>query len=264
MKKFIYMSVLYFIAMAGCAKNEFGPAGIAAKSSSTEVTGLPLTVPTLPGYTPPEGIEPGQPIPFPNRPDTVPQYNDHYNVFASPDTDFIKTTCLFTISHLDEGSTYHQVNNKKLNLAFYSGDKGQEPFFVRRLKPTTPYPYGWTAHWNSLSAVENEHPEVLLTNRFESEFMIVLSKPCTKFSFEMAPNVQNYLFELVFNWGNYFRDDNVGYWVRDVQTPSGAVVVGIETQVPFTVITVIFLKYSLPLINPEGMAIADIRYKLAE
>jgi hypothetical protein len=184
------MAAACIIAALGCSKNENNILETSAVNQAS--TNYKYTVPTVPGYTPPKGVEPGPPIPFPIRPDTLTAGSPLYG-YGGPNPDYLKNTCLFTISHLEEGSTYHQINNEKLNIAFYSADGERRPISVRRLKPTTPYPYGWTEHWNSPPFVENEHPEVLFTSDFETTFIIVFSKRCVKFGWNYRQTSKMYL-----------------------------------------------------------------------
>jgi hypothetical protein len=265
MKKVIYLAVFYFAAMTSCSKNEPEAVKGPLQSAATQMTASTLTVPVIPGYTPKPGIEPGQPIPYPIKPDTItPGYGSTTN-YGSPSAPYFEGTCLFNISQLEEGSTYHQVNNDKINMAFYSGTGDEKPIFVRRLKPTTPSPYGWTAYWNNLQSVENEHPEVLFISRFETPMIIVLSKPCVKFGMEISPNLQNVPINFEVFWGNSSMDLTSGSFSQTIQTPSGAIIYSLEGEKPFTVVTIRYYPMGEnPIVNPEGLAIANIRYKLAK
>jgi hypothetical protein len=262
MKKLSYLPLLFLITTMGCTKDEnVLPVStkLSAKAAATE---MPLTVPDIPGYIPKAGIEPGNPIPPPS-PTIPPSGSFSYRAWEQPNANYLKGLCLFTISHLEEGSTYHQINNEKLNIAFYRGDSGATPLVARRLKPTTPAPYGWTAHWNYKPLVENEHPEVLFISRFERSFMIVLSKPCIKFGMELSPNLQNQEIDFEAYFGNSLYDLSQGYIDRLIKTPSGALLYAVETEKPFSIITVSFTNSDFNPYNPEGLAIANIRYKLA-
>lgn len=264
MKKLIYLSVIFITTTIGCSKNEASLTVNSELSANDASSEMPLTIPYVPGYIPKPGIEPGQPIPAP-APYKPGSFGSEYSAWEQPDANYLKDLCLFNISHLAEGSTYHQVNNDRLNIAFYSGDPGTKPIFARMLKPTTPSPYGWTAHWGDKPWVENEHPEVLFISRFERSFSIVLSKPCIKFGMEIAPNRQNldYNFEAYF--GNSLYDLSLGYISGLINTPSGARLYSVETKKPFSIVTISFNYTNLnPDINPEGLAIANIRYKLAD
>jgi hypothetical protein len=262
MKKLIYLSV-FLTAIIGCAKNEPSITASSELSAIQVTADMPLTVPDVPGYTPKAGIEPGQPIPAP-APNKPGPGAASYSSWEKPDANYRKGLCLFSISHLEEGSTYHQMNNERLNIAFYTGDASPKPILARRLVPTTPAPYGWTAHWNYKPWVENEHPEVLFISRFEKSIAIVLSKPCIKFGLELSPNRQNLAYDFEAYFGNSLYDLSIGYIDKLINTPSGARLYSVEAEKPFTVVT-ISLNYSDVNrdINPEGIAIANIRYKLA-
>jgi hypothetical protein len=265
MKKNVYLALFCLAAMSGCAKNEPETFKNKAQIAATQITASTLTVPVVPGYTPKAGIEPANPIPYPATPTTVPQGFGSTINYGSPSAPYFEGTCKFTISHLEEGSTYHQVNNDKINMAFYNGSGDKKPLYVRRLKPTTPSPYGWTAYWNNLKNVENEHPEVLFLSRFETRAMIVLSKPCVKFGMELSPNIQNQPLDLEVFWGNSLNDLSSGGFSISTQTPSGAMIFSLEGKKPFTVVTIRYYPVGgTQDINPEGLAIANIRYKLAK
>lgn len=259
-----------FFALTSCSKNESDVISDSPKTAAVEITAATLTIPEVPGYTPKPGIEPGKPIPFPPMRTPTP-WDGYIENWGNPGPDYIKGTCLLKIDHLEEGSTYHQINNKNINMAFYSGDGDEKPMFVRRLKPTTPAPYGWTPLWNTLPNVENEHPEVLFTSRFESSIIIVLSKPCTKFGFELSPNLQNEVLNCSVSWGQFAGDGSRGSFDHPVQSPGGALLysvhpVGIRKDPSFNVVTINFYPRGEgnPMINPEGIALANIRYQLAE
>jgi hypothetical protein len=268
MRNQIYFGIFCFVAITGCSKNESDFVSASIKTASVEITAATLTIPDVPGYTPKQGIEPGKPIPFP-IPKTFPVFDGYIENWGGPGSGYIDGTCLLRIAHLEEGSTYHQINNDKINMAFYSGDGDEKPLYVRRLKPTTPAPYGWTPLWNTLPDVENEHPEVLFTSRFERSIIIVLSKPCVKFGFELSPNLQNEVLNCGVFWGNFAGDLSRGSFDHPVQSPGGAVlysVMPVGKNGSFTVVTINFYPRGegAPMINPEGIALANIRYQLAE
>jgi hypothetical protein len=268
MKKLIYLAIFYFAALTSCAKNDHELVQTNIETAAVEIAAATLTIPDVPGYTPKPGIEPGKPIPFP--PPKTPTDFDGYTIsWGGPSADYIDGTCLLKISHLEEGSTYHQINNKNINMAFYSGDGDRKPMSVRRLKPTTPAPYGWTPIWNTLPLVENEHPEVLFTSRFEKSIIIVLSKPCIKFGFELSPNLQDEVLNCVVYWGQFAGDGSRGAFDHPVQSPGGAVLYSLQPigkNPSFNVVTISFYPRGEgnPMINPEGIALANIRYQLAE
>jgi hypothetical protein len=217
----------------------------------------PLTVPPIPGYTPEPGIEPGQPISVPHpSPPAV-----DFTSSSGEDQDYFKETCRFNIAHLEEGKTYHQINNKNLNIAFFNPDSNDKAIKVRRLKPTTPAPYGWIARWNDLLFVENEHPEVLFLDDFVKSFIIVLSRPCIEFGLELSPNTQNVPYFFNFSVGDAPYSHVRGGYNFPIHTPSGALRASTYAEKPFDVVTI--SVYSKKLIQPHnGIAIANIRYRI--
>ncbi|MDB5020750.1 MAG: hypothetical protein JWQ28_1877 [Pedobacter sp.] len=265
MKKFIgrwFLAAACLYAASGCSKVE-NNIGERAETSAVS-TEFPLTVLEVPGYTPEAGIEPGQPIQIP-LPPYPPLAGTSSGSWGSPGSEYIQNTSLLSIAHLDEGKTYHQINSNNLNIAFFSGDGNGKAIHVRRLKPTTPSPYGWSAHWNTLPNVENEHPEVLFMSEFRETFMIVLSKPCIEFGFELSPNRQNKQIDFQTSVGNFLRDGSRGGMTFPVKTPTGAQLFETEAEKPFRVVTIIYDHSPIEdlSITHKGIAIANIRYRLA-
>jgi len=265
MKKFIgnlFLSAICLFAASGCSKVENNPAERAEISAvSTE---FPLTVPESPGNPPEPGIEPGQPIPIP-LPPYPPLLSTSSSSAGSPHEFYIKRTSLLSFAHLEEGKTYHQINSNELNIAFFSGDGNGKAIHVRRLKPTSASTDSWNAHWNTLPNVENEHPEVLFMSEFRETFMIVLSKPCIEFGFELSPNRQNKQFSFSNAAGNFLRDVSRGGLSFPVKTPSGAQLFEVEAEKPFSVITILYDHSPVEdlSITHKGVALANIRYRLA-
>jgi hypothetical protein len=257
--KFCLAATCLIVALS-CSKDEINVVENAAVSDVS--TPYPLTIPPIPGYTPEPGIEPGQPLSVPHPSPPAVDFTSS-SADATSNGEYLKRTCVFEVAQLDEGKTYHQINNKNLNIAFFNPDIDDKPIKVRRLKPTTPSPYGWTAHWNDLSRVENEHPEVLFLDEFLKSFIIVLSKPCIEVGVELSPNRQNvpYIFNISAGDAPYSKvrgDYNFFF-----HTPSGAQLFNIQAEKPFNVVTI--GVYSKKLIQPHnGISMANIRYKLAE
>jgi hypothetical protein len=265
MKRFIgiwFLAAACICAASGCSKVENNNLEMSALSDVS--TGYPLTVPEVPGYTPEAGIEPGQPIVIP-LPPYPPLGGTSSSSDGGPNQFYIQRTSLLNIAQLEEGKTYHQINTNDLNIAFFSGDGNGKAIHVRRLKPTTPSPYGWSAHWNTLPNVENEHPEVLLMSEFRETFMIVLSKPCVEFGFELSPNRQNKQFSFIIAAGNFLRDSSRGGIEFPVKTPSQAQLFNVQAEKPFRVITILYSHSPIEdlSVTHKGIAIANIRYTLA-
>jgi hypothetical protein len=225
----------------------------------------PLTVPPVPGYTPQPGVEPGNPLSIPIPPDPPFRDTEWHNA-SEPNAEYLNRTVPFDFSFLAEGKTYHQLNTPALNIAFFSGDGDGRAIKVRRMKPTTPSPYGWPCPWNNANQTQSTHPEVLFISEFREAFMIILSKPCLEFGFELAPNRQNKDFGFAFMVGNFYYDKTRGSYGMLSRTPNGARLYSVQATAPFSVITV--AHYSLVgenlSITHDGIALANIRYKLAE
>jgi hypothetical protein len=254
------------VAIFGCSKIESAPSGTATAESVSATAAYPETIP-LTGNAKP-GIEPGDDLVNPeSEPDDFPPTPQaKFTVIPTPCPEYIQETRLFTIDHLEEGSTYHQLNNKNLKIAFFDGYNIYPESKVQRFKPSPPAPFGWTAHWGNLPDVESEHPDVLLAPPYSYQMTIALSKPCIEFGLELTPNSQNHSFKFDVYFGNYLGDLTSGYVSNRIETPSGAKRYAVRSTKKFTVITIFYdiessanLKY-----DPRGIAIANIRYKLAK
>jgi hypothetical protein len=255
------------VAIFGCTKDESSLSDTAKPKPVSISASNPPTVPITNDLKP--GIEPGNDLVYPGREpgDYPPIPQEKFTVIPTPCPEYLKETRLFTINHLEEGSTYHQLNNKNLKIAFFDGYSIVTYFKVRRLKPSPPAPYGWTAHWGNPPAVESEHPEVLLVPPFYYDLVIALSKPCIEFGLELTPNTQNRAFKFDLLLGGDVSDHSSGYINNQrVETPSGAKRYAIKSSKPFTVVTIHYdIESSANLIyDPKGIAIANIRYKLAK
>ncbi|MDB5020749.1 MAG: hypothetical protein JWQ28_1876 [Pedobacter sp.] len=242
-----------------------GWSAVADVPISGQDTDNPLTVPLVPGYTPEPGVEPGNPLSIPIPPDPPFRDTEWHNT-AVPNAEYLNRTDPFNFSFLEEGKTYHQLNTPALNVAFFSGDGDGKAIKARRLKPTTPSPYGWSCPWDNKNQTQSKHPEVLFVSEFREAFMIILSKPCLEFGFELAPNRQNKDFHFSFLVGNFYHDGTRGQYGMLTRTPNGARLYNIQATAPFSVITV--GRSNEPgedlSITHDGVALANIRYKLAE
>jgi hypothetical protein len=225
----------------------------------------PLTVPQVPGYTPPAGVEPADPLSIPIPPDP-PFKNTEYHGVIVPTAEYLNRTTSFNFSFLEEGKTYHQLNTPALNIAFFSGDGDGKAIKARRLKPTTPAPYGWPCPWDNQKQTQSKHPEVLFISEFREAFMIILSKPCIEFGFELAPNRQNKNFGFSVWYGNFFHDGTRAQVGMLARTPNGARLFSVQASAPFSVITIVRYEETARDLNItlDGLALANIRYKLAE
>jgi hypothetical protein len=254
------------VAIFGCTKDEPSLSNTDTAKSVSISASYPETVPITNDLTP--GIEPGDDLLNPEREpgDYPPTPGVKFTMIPTPCPEYLEETRLFTINHLEEGSTYHQLNNKNLKIAFFNGSSIVPNLLVQRVKPSPPAPKGWTAHWGNLPGVESEHPEVLLVPPFAYEIGIALSKPCTEFGLELSPNSQNRAFKFDVSFGNYLGDYSRGYVSQHIETPSGAKRYAVKSSKPFTVVTIRYdIESSSNLIyDPRGVAIANIRYKLAK
>jgi hypothetical protein len=243
------------MVLSGCAKNEESVTNVPAAVSDR--FNFPDTI------KPEPGIEPSDPIPGPHYDDVgLNPPRQPYTRIENPTAEYIKETCLFDISKMEVGRTYHQINNKNINIAFSSFGS---PTTVQRLVPTSSL-WAWNAHWNYSPYVEKENPEVLFTPE-ELYFEIFTSKPCIEFGVEVAPNLRKT--DVVFNagFGTFVPDNSIGFVKQHIKTPSGSRLFAVKATKPFTVITITFSfeNGSPDFANlPGGMAIANIRYKLAE
>jgi hypothetical protein len=221
----------------------------------------PLSVPPAPNNDYEPGNGPHREFNFPVRsPQVFPDAPFKSDTLTNPA--YLKRTCLFDFSQLEEGKIYEQINNKNLHMAFYTPEDDEYWLVVRRLKPTTPWPNGWTFVWNTPPLVEREHPEVLFAD-FLDTFVFLLSKPCTEFGVEISPNIQNIPYPFVMYTGNYKGDGSSGLVGHVVQTPSGARLFNIQAEKPFTVVTFSTQLSRDERLPCEGMAMANIRYRLA-
>ena len=262
MKKFIGKSCLAAACISIAALCWSAVANVPTIDVDTD---YPLTIPNDPGYTPQPGVEPSSPLSIPIPPDP-PVRETAFQTAEVPTPEYLSRTDPFNFSFLEEGKTYHQLNTAALNLAFFSGDGDGRSIKVRRLKPNTPGPRGWSCPWNNLNQTQSKRPEVLFLPDFREAFMIILSKPCLEFGFELAPNRQNKNFNFAFHAGNYYYDKTRGGTTMVTRTPNGARLFNIQATAPFSVITV--YRYSISgenlSITHDGVALANIRYKLAE
>jgi len=173
---------------------------------------------------------------------------------------YLKETCLLDISKLKAGSYYEQIGNKDFYVAFFNNDKGKTS--VQKLDAKKTAPYGWNCEWNINPFVEKKYPEVLFNPIDYGDITIILSKPCTEFGFELTPNIRgkNVNFSAVFGFIRYGI-------IQPLTTynPGGARIFGMSSVPPFNIV-----KISLNTdpnqvgYSPGGLAIANIRYKLAK
>lgn len=246
----------------GCSKNEAVIDTALETISVAAVERNPRTYSVPFDYIPPKGVEPQIVLGYPfKEPDYEFPPKMPFTIISSPTTAYIKATCPFDISALVVGSIYHQIKDENLQMAFFVDEEFSAT--VRRLKPNIPLPNGWNAAWNTQPNVEKENPEVLFSTPGR-ELVVVLSKPCVEFGFEMTPDNQNrdYKFDVYF--GNSKFDGASGYISQRVRTPSGAKLFAVKAKKPFQIITIFYDIESSSNVtyNMDGVALANLRFKL--
>jgi hypothetical protein len=168
----------------------------------------------------------------------------------NPDQNYINSTTLMSIKNLKIGTQYTTVQDQKLKLSFG----------VPMLKMDQ-YPNGWNALWNVPPFVECERPQVLYSMQ-ENHLSIILSKYCTVFGFELAPNLYN-SFEFIGGFYTSKENSPVATVTRMVASPSGAQLFAVNSSKPFNNIEIQFSGIGSKE-NPYGFAITNLRYKLCK
>ena len=273
MKKRCVQSVLLVLATAvlGCDKGETLTEEVST-ISSVNVTAVneyawPLrTVVGEPGIDATGSLNyPKDPrLEFPDGPREDPPRLPFKSI-NQPTANYIKETCLFDISQLEDHKTYTKIQNGSLRIGFFDTDQYSafDPYPVLKLKSSSPT--GWNSHWGFKPDVENEHPDVLYFEIWNFGFKyIYLSKPCIEFGFELAPNHKNEEHEFGVYFGNWMDDITNGYAGPVVKSPSGARLFAIKATKPFRMITIFNADNPKSSQQSGGFAIANIRYKLAE
>jgi hypothetical protein len=231
------------LLIASCSKNESPE--VKANPDKLEKRGL--GTPLEDGRTEVEAKASGLVIlsePWKPTPSNIQQYD-------IPDAAYIKATCLIDISKLKKNAMVDTITDKVLGVKFGS-----------KLRKLNGFPDGWTAKWNVKPHVEQETPPVLYTVQ-KNHLSVTLSKPCTIFGFELAPNLYD-TFE--FAAGFYNRMENPPYArvIRQVTTPLGALLFAVKSDKPFDQIEIQFTGDLEGPVHPFGFALANIRYKLAK
>jgi hypothetical protein len=127
-----------------------------------------------------------------------------------------------------------------------------------------PGPEGWNSEWGKAPQVESSSPEVLYV-KYQSYLVmtIYLSKPCTEFGLEIAPDHRNFDHLVNVDFGLYFYGGTGGNVWMNTKSPSGARLVALKSKRPFTTVS-IWQNDGLNDTPARAFAIANIRYKLAE
>lgn len=222
------------------------------------------TYAVLPPYNVGEpGTDPATKLIFPKQPEDIP-YGPKYpfTLIDLPTAEYLKETCLFDISKLENKKTYHKLQNGSLTLGFFDFISHTP---VRLLKLNTSSAKGWNSAWGTSPNVERENPNVLYAEVGNREDLVIyLSKPCTEFGFEIAPNHKNYdhLFDVSF--GDWIYDNSKGGVSSKTAKSPGAKLVAIKATKPFTMITIGSADSPGSTIDLVGFAISNIRYTLAK
>jgi hypothetical protein len=99
-----------------------------------------------------------------------------------------------------------------------------------------------------------------------------LERPYTKIENPTAAHIEETClsdiseFAFYLNAGNFLLDGTRGFVGLPIKTPSGAHLYNIQAEEPFSVVTIQYSKGAFEdlSITHEGLAMANIRYKLAE
>lgn len=197
---------------------------------------------------------------FPHGPDDEVRPDYPFTVIKQPDQRYTSETCLFDVSALEQNKTYHKLRNGNLTIGFFDG--GFEE--IRLLKLPSSNEAGWNSHWGLPPAVEQEKPDVFYYNTWNFHSIIIyLSKPCIEFGFEIAPNNKSWTHSFSIDIGDWLDDHSKGTLSVETKSPSGAALAAIKATKPFRLVRIWSIgSPTLPL--AEGMAISNIRYKLAK
>lgn len=197
---------------------------------------------------------------FPYGPDDEVRPKYPFKIIAQPDQRYIDETCLFDVSALEQNKTYHKLRNGSLTIGFFDG--GFEEIGLLKLPSSSET--GWNSHWGLPPAVEKERPDVFYYNTWNSYSIIIyLSKPCIEFGFEIAPNNKTWQHSFYVDYGDWLNDDSKGNVSVETKSPSGAALAAIKATKPFRLVRIWSIgSPTLPL--AEGMAISNLRYKLAK
>jgi len=265
MKRIYFRSFMFLVLgslIISCSKED---ATVTEKLevSATKAVTYPHVV-NFPAGFPKPGIEPAPSITYP--------YSEHeydlekpqfpFTRIDNPTQKYIKETCHFDISHLENNHSYHQINNKKINIAFFFSEEANASATKINVDQTSQF--GWNLPWGASPFVEEETPQVL--HVFANLFVMVLSKPVTEFGFEMAVGNQNREHDYAVYYGDYNLDPSSGIISNTLITPGGARLFAIKSTKPFTVITIHYQRRSsadIPF-EADNVALANIRYKLAK
>ncbi len=252
------MPVIIGMFLMGCSKGEMFEVDSSA-NAKVSLLAEQYSV-NAPYYDGVPGIDPNIVLNLPTEPETPtrPPWGE-FQIYETPTQNYKDSTSTFNISQLETHKTYHKIQNEKLSLAFFDTDG--TPARVLKLNSGEK---GWNANWGDIPKVESTNPEVLYIKvKAYLVTTIQLSKPCTEFGLEIAPDHQNFdhLLNVDFGSWHYGATDGI-VWSR-TRSPSGARLFAIKSCRPFT--TVSIWQYDGPHeVSARAFAIANIRYRLAE
>ena len=212
-------------------------------------------------------FEPGVDAPnnmfFPMPPDDPYEWPDFpFTVIQQPTSEYLKETCLFDVSKLENNKTYTRLKNGKLTIGFFRGSYGDE---TRLVKLKSGSETGWNADWGTAPFIEHENPDVFYTPVSRDELVIYFSKPCIEFGFEFAPNHKNYNHNLTAAYGDWIFDSaKGGVFELTAKSPSGARLIAVKATKPFTMITIRNGDSPTGDLDAKGFAITNFRYRLAK
>jgi hypothetical protein len=208
------------------------------------------------------GKDATKPLSFPGEPDDPWQWPSYpFTAISTPTKEYMNETCLVDVSKLENNKTYHTIQNGKLTIGFFS-DGGSA---LRFLKLKSGGKDGWNSEWGTLPGIESRNPDVFYSLISREQLVIYLSKPCIEFGFEVAPNHKNYDHKFGASYGDWLFDDAKGHVSGLVtKSPSGARLISVKATQPFTMITLGSGDSPTGDLPVEGVAIANIRYKLAK
>lgn len=200
---------------------------------------------------------------FPYGPDDVELPRYPFKVIESPIASYLKETCLFDVSKLENNKSYHKLQNGSLRIGFFEGNSYLDE--IRGIKLKSSSANGWNSHWGFSPTVENENPDVFFFHIYNFySIYIYLSKPCIEFGFEIAPNHKNANHNFFVYYGDYTNDDSKGSVTVNTKSPSGARLYAVKATKPFRMVTILSSESPTAAPVAEGLAIANIRYKLAK
>jgi len=258
-----FMVLVLSTMIISCSKEESATTDSIKESSINQASSKQIYAVLPPYNVGEEGKDSNGKVKQPRQPDwntTLPNYA--FSFIDKPTTEYTKETCLIDISGLEYNKDYHKLQNGTLTIGFFDviSDKP-----TRLLKLKSSNATGWNANWGISPYVEQGTPDVLFYSGSRAEKLVIsLSKPCVEFGFEIAANHQNsdHLFELLA--GDYTYDGSKGNVVQTTKGPGGAKLIMVRSTKPFTTVTFGSADSPTGVTDIQGLAIANIRYKLAK